>query len=208
MEDRRQFVHRASAAGPPGRSSAWVFRAGTISPRVAAAFVAVALAPIIAGSPAMTLARLRAPTISSQAVTDVGLATPTLCASVAVLDELVVLRTDAFPQDHVHFAFPAKTVVRSPTAARSAARALCALPAMPKGVFSCPADFGIVYRSSFSAAHRGFPIVRVDATGCEVVDGLTPLRWVARSPGFWKALGASLGLRNADRQTFAGTMPT
>jgi hypothetical protein len=134
-------------------------------------------------------------------------ARPTLCGSVASLDRLVVDRSDAFPQNHMRFSFPAEVTVADATQVRAAARALCSLPNMPTGTISCPADLGIVYDLAFSASGRAFPTVEVDATGCQGVRGLGSERWVARSPGFWPTLGGAMGLASPSYATFRGSGP-
>jgi hypothetical protein len=75
---------------------------------------------------------------------------------------------------------------------------------MPAGTYHCPSDFGIVYRLSFFPAKLTIPAVAVEAAGCQRVSDLGAARWVARSPDFWRTLGASLGLVHTDVQTFQG----
>lgn len=132
---------------------------------------------------------------------------PTLCESVANLTHLVVRRTDASPQNHFRFSFPAMVTVNDVALVREAARSLSALPRMPSGVHSCPADWGITYHLSFSSNARTFPTISIAATGCQSVSGLVPVRWVAPSPEFWRILGKAMGLTKADQQTFAGSRP-
>lgn len=132
---------------------------------------------------------------------------PTLCASIANLDRLVVRRRDAFPENHTRFTFPALVVVHSAGSVQDAAKALCALPKMPSGALHCPADWGITYHLSFSARGHTFPPVGVDATGCQEVHGLGPACWVARSPMFWKVLGRAMGIAHPDSRVFAGSGP-
>lgn len=130
-----------------------------------------------------------------------------LCGSLPSLDRLVVRRSDAFPQNHIRFSFPAEIPVTDATGVRSAAQALCSLPKFPTGTISCPADVGIIYHLAFSAGERVFPTVRVDATGCQGVRGLGPERWVARSPGFWAALGRAMRLSFPAYAAFRGSGP-
>lgn len=127
-----------------------------------------------------------------------------LCRQVPQLDGLLVRRTDAFPQNHLKFSFPPEARVTTADRAQAVARALCGLPRMPPGTYHCPSDFGIVYHLSFLATKLTFPSVAVEAAGCQRVTGLGAARWVAHSPDFWPALGASLGLAHADVQTFQG----
>jgi hypothetical protein len=87
-----------------------------------------------------------------------------------------------------HSAFRVKGTVTDPAKARSVAAAACALPPMPSGWMSCPADSGLTYRLLFSISGRELAPVSVDATGCGAVRGLGQTRWTARSPGFWRTL--------------------
>ncbi len=130
-----------------------------------------------------------------------------LCTSVPTLDRLAVHRSDAFPQNHMRFSFPAEVTVTDATKVRAAARALCSLPTMPSGTFHCPADVGIVYRLVFSAGERALTPVEVDATGCERVRGLGHVRWAAHSPELWPTLGRAMGLLSPGYATFRGRGP-
>jgi len=130
-----------------------------------------------------------------------------LAQNIARLDRLVVWRTDAFPQNHFRFAFPATVAVTDPTAVQAVARALSALPPMPSGNVHCPADLGIIYRLVFAAGDQQFPVVSVDATGSETVRGLGVTRWVATSPDFWHTLGVAMGLAKPDYAIFPGSRP-
>jgi hypothetical protein len=73
------------------------------------------------------------------------------------------------------------------------AEAACALPPMPSGAVACPADFGLIYRLTFSADSTELPPVTVEASGCNVVRGLGQARTTARSPGFWRVLRKAEG---------------
>lgn len=132
---------------------------------------------------------------------------PTLCESVPELAHLVVRRSDAFPQNHVVFSFPTVVSVNDAASVQKVASALCALPRMPKRVFHCPADFGIVYQLSFSTKRQSFPPISIEATGCQTVKGLGEVRWVAQTAEFWKVLGEAMRLSHPSRQTFAGRLP-
>ena len=128
----------------------------------------------------------------------------TLCEPGVAVTHLTVHRT---PQNHIKFNFPADVVVASSSQARMVADAVCALPRMPSGTFSCPLDLGIVYHLSFWAGGVEFGAVSVGATGCQVVRGLGVQRWVARSPDFWRTLGVAMGLTRPDLATFQGPPP-
>ena len=128
-----------------------------------------------------------------------------LCSKQASVTRLVVSRVSALPQNHLHFAFPAGTTVRSPAWARTVAGAVCGLPAMPRVVMSCPADLGVSYRLSFAAGSRGFPVVTATAGGCESVAGAGPARSADRSPRFWAVLAHALGISSGT--DLRGTSP-
>jgi hypothetical protein len=122
---------------------------------------------------------------------------PDLCSEQASVTRLVVSRVSALPQNHLHFAFPAGTTVRSPAQARAVAAAVCGLPAMPHGPMSCPADWGLSYRLSFAAGTGSFPVVTAAVGGCGAVTGAGPVRWTVRSPGFWTVLAHAMGVSAA-----------
>jgi hypothetical protein len=120
-----------------------------------------------------------------------GTATATaagLCAAVSQVDSLTIGRGGAGLGNHFRFHSPRQIVITHPPQARAVARAVCALPRMPRGVFACPADFGIRYRMEFAAAGRRLAVVTVDPGGCEEVVGTGPVRWAEKSPGFWRVL--------------------
>ena len=128
-----------------------------------------------------------------------------LCSNQASVTRLVVSRVSALPQNHLHFAFPGGTTVRSPARARAVAAAVCGLPAMPRVVMSCPADLGVSYRLSFAAGSRGFQVVTATAGGCETVAGAGPARSAGRSPRFWAVLAHALGISSGT--DLRGTSP-
>ena len=65
---------------------------------------------------------------------------------------------------------------------------------------------GINYRLIFTADGKLAPVT-VDATGCQQVYGLGPVRWTVISPGFWSVLATAEGIGPADQATFGGTPP-
>jgi hypothetical protein len=133
-----------------------------------------------------------------------------LCAVTRHISGLEIRRINALPQNHETFTFPARITATSSRHARAVAQALCALPHMPAGTFSCPADWGITYRLVFSAGDRKLAPVTLDASGCETVSGLGlgrgRGRWIARSPAFWGVLAVAAGITPADQATFVGSM--
>ncbi len=130
-----------------------------------------------------------------------------LRAELAHLDRLVVRRSNAFPSNHISFSFPSVVMVSDAAHVQTVAQALLALPLMPQGMF-CPVDLGIRYHLCFFAGGDRVLTVSVSATGCQDVAGLgSPVRWVARTPGFWRSLGLAMGLSKPDYATFRGTGP-
>ena len=131
-------------------------------------------------------------------------AAATVCAHAGGVNRLTIGRVNFFPQNHEYFSFPAKVTVTGARRTQAVAQALCTLPAMPAGTFSCPMDWGITYRLIFTAGDSTLAPVTVDATGCQQVTGLGPVRWIARSPAFWSVLATAAGIP-ADQATFGGT---
>ncbi len=131
----------------------------------------------------------------------------TLCADSGAVSHLVVRRTGPLPNPHPQrFTFPPLVTVTSAAGARSVAAALCALPRQPAGVVNCPAGFGVGYQLRFAAGQHHFRVVRLQATGCEVVTGLGKPRTVSRSPHFWFVLGKAMRLHGPFVQrVFAGS---
>lgn len=123
------------------------------------------------------------------------------------LDRLVVVRSNAFPQNHMRFSFPAEMTVSDPAKVQAVARALLALPPVPSGAFAVPIDLGVTYRLIFATAHEQLPAINVDATGAQTVRGLGRTRWAASSPGFWTTLGKAMGLAHPGNGAFRGRMP-
>lgn len=134
-----------------------------------------------------------------------GTAAGALCGNADRVDRLVVERVNLIRQNHPYFTFPPKITVSDPAKARSVAQAACALPPMPRGPMSCPADAGIVYRLTFTTGGKKLPPVRAEATGCHEVRGIGQTRWTARSPDFWQTLGAVMGIGHPNNSTFGGT---
>ena len=162
----------------------------------------VALAAVAGGASGVAQA---APRTTASATPQSAASPPSLCRSIGHLDRLVVRRVDEFPQNGIHFSFPAVTVVSVLPSVQDVAKIACALPRIPIGVMSCVIDLGIYYRLSFTAGTETFPTVVVSATGCQTVRGIGPTRWVASSPNFWRRLGKAMGLTVPTYATFRGT---
>jgi hypothetical protein len=116
-----------------------------------------------------------------------------LCAAASKVDSLTVIRHDAIPRNHLRFRFPPRVTTSRPQA-QAVARAVCALPRMPRGTMACPADWGVSYRLEFATAGRRFGVVTVDASGCQPVSGAGPMRWLVRTHGFWTVLERATGM--------------
>jgi hypothetical protein len=129
-----------------------------------------------------------------------------LCASSQSVQRLTVERVNQLPQNHEHFTFPARIAVNDSAQARAVAKAVCALPSMPRGAFACPADLGIRYRLIFTVDGKTLPAITADVGGCGTVAGLGRGLWTARTPGFWTTLAAAMNIP-ARYSAFTGLTP-
>jgi len=173
--------------------------------------LSVAVLIVIAGGVAAVAASgagsLAAPSHSHPALS--GRGTPTreaegLCGNVGAVDGGTVHRVGVLPADHLEFSFPAREHLRSAAAARHLAAVICALPKVRPGTYFCPRDLGVAY----TIVLRGpSTTARLSARpwGCEWVTGAIHSRWT--DAAFWRALGEAIGLHQATRDTFAGTLP-
>ena len=114
-------------------------------------------------------------------------------------------RTDAFPQNHLLFSFPARVVVNDSPEVRRVAAALFALPTMPPGIYAGPIDLGVTYHLTFYAGARLALSVTVDATGMETVVGVDAAR--RADPSFWTTLAVAMRLPDPDSVAFGGSFP-
>ena len=185
-------------------------RSSRLAPPALASLAAVGLAVVAAacGSQAATTSSATQPASQPSSTSPAGSGPArgsALCLAPASVTRLVVSRAATLPQNHLHFAFPAGVTVSSPARARAVAAAVCGLPTFPRGPMSCPADMGLSYRLSFAAGSGSFPVVSVAAAGCGGVTGAGPVRWTARSPGFWTVLAHAMGI--AQGGALRGTSP-
>jgi hypothetical protein len=127
---------------------------------------------------------------------------PDLCGQPGS-NRLVVMRTDAFPQNHVTFSFPAVVTVTDACRVRAVAAALCALPSVLPGTYNCQVDLGISYRLSFPVGNGGVTSIEAQATGCQLVSGLGPAR---SGQQLWPVLADAIGLppSSSPAAAFAG----
>ena len=178
----------------------------------AGASPAPTVASTVGGSPAATSPGATSPAATSPGATSQGTASPgttatqvALCRDTASVTGLKIVREQVARVPELQTTFPNQVTVDSPASARAVARALCALPLMPRGVFHCPALLiGTTYLLRFTAGGRQLAAVTVEATGCQIVTGVGPVRWAATSPGFWRVLGTAARLRPPGRSAFSG----
>ena len=181
-------------------------------------YAAVALGPVVLG-PILLAAcgSVRAPAPGTAgaapagasgspaaASTGAGSAQGALCRHVAAVTSMQIVRIRGVRVSEAQSAFPSQVTVASPARARAVARALCALPAMPHDILSCPALFpGTSYQLRFTADGRRLPPVTIQATGCDAVTGAGQVRRAA-SPGFWRVLATAAGLSPPGQAVFSG----
>jgi hypothetical protein len=186
-----------------GRGAAW----GRVW-LCAAALAAIALAgcgSIPASSTGATSAASPKPSPSPSVSPGAAATQVALCQHTAAVTGLEIIRNHVLRVPQLQAAFPPEITVTTPARARAAARALCALPAFPRGVVNCPALIvGTSYLLRFTVDGRLLPAVSIEATGCEVVTGVGPARWAVKSPGFWRALATVSNLRPPNRAVFSG----
>ena len=128
-----------------------------------------------------------------------------LCRDTASVTGLKIVRDQVARVPELQITFPNQVTVASPARARAVARALCALPLMPRGILNCPNLVpGTTYLLRFTAVGRQLAAVTIEATGCEVVTGVGPARQATTSPGFWRVLGTAAHLRPPGRSAFSG----
>jgi hypothetical protein len=197
-----------------------VARGGRALPGAAVALLSIALGPILlaacgsvpapgtgaapggsgaAGAAASPTAASPSPSPSPSS----GTGQVALCRDAATVTSLRIVRAPGprIPQEQA--VFPGQVTVTSPAHAQEVARALCALPAMPHGLMSCPAMFpGTNYELTFTADGQQLPPVHLGATGCEIVTGAGPVRR-AISPEFWRLLAVVAGVSPPGRPSFA-----
>ena len=149
----------------------------------AAALAAIALAGCGSISASSTGAATAASPKASSSPSPSPSVSPSAAATQAALCQHTATVTGLeITRNHVHAgtatagrASLAEVIVATPARARAAARALCGLPSLPRGVFHCPAlTVGTTYLLRFTADGRQLPAVSIEATGCEVVTGVGP----------------------------------
>ncbi len=129
-----------------------------------------------------------------------------LCRDAGTVTSMEIMRNHGvrIPQE-LQNAMPDQVTVSNSARARAVARALCALPKMPRGPFHCPALLiGTTYHLIFTASGRQLPTVTIEATGCQTVTGVGPVRWASTSPGFWRVLDLAAGKPARGPSIFSG----
>jgi hypothetical protein len=130
----------------------------------------------------------------------VGAAQPALCADPAAVTRVQIVRIPSIgqlPASRIRKTF--KITITDPARAQALARADCGLPRIPSGAIHCPVDYGGAYQLLFTAG-QPLPVVTIQSGGCDTVTGAGPVRWVARTPGFWTVFGKLAGIRAVAHQ--------
>jgi hypothetical protein len=193
---------RAACAGRTLRVGAIALGAIAAGPVLLAACGNVP-APGSGAAPAASTSSGTSGSPAATATPGAGSAAVALCQQAASITGLRIVRVPAGHVPQEQAVFPNLVAVASPAHAREVARALCALPAMPRGIYSCPALFpGTTYELTFTADGRRFAPVTIDATGCETVTGVGPVRR-ALDPGFWRVLSVAAGVIPPGQPAFA-----
>ena len=104
-----------------------------------------------------------------------------LCMEIPKLTRMTVTRTAGPPPlHHAREVLPTGFTVRNAGTVQRIATVLCTLPALPRGVMSCPDLVGGGFVLFFAAPGKAFPSVGIQGSGCRVVSGLGPPRsWAA-----------------------------
>lgn len=184
--------------------------------RAAVLFAAAALASIVLAAcgsvpapttPAAPAASPKPSATPSPAVSPGAAATQrALCRDTASVTGLEIERYRVAGVPQLQSSIPNQITVPTPARARAVARALCGLPQFPHGFIGCPALLGgTTYLLFFTADGRRLPAVSIDATGCETVTGVGPVRWASTSPGFWRTLATAAGISPPGRPVFSGS---
>jgi len=140
---------------------------------------------------------------ASSVGTGAGAAMAALCQHTASVTRLQIVHLHGPRVPQAPTAISSGFAAIGPAGARAVARALCALPLMPRGVMSCPAMFpGTSYLLRFTAAGRSLPPVTIQATGCDTVTGVGQVRQ-ATSARFWRVLASAAGLSPPGRAVFS-----
>jgi hypothetical protein len=126
-----------------------------------------------------------------------------LCRRTATVTGLEITHNHVMRVPQLQIAFSEQAVVVTAASARTVARAICGLPSLPHGILNCPnLTVGTTYLLRFTADGQRLPAVSIEATGCEIVSGVGPARWAAKSPGFWRTLATAANLSPPGRKAF------
>ena len=141
-----------------------------------------------AGSPAMANPAVGKPSKTKSPISQINPGGPMtraskhvlLCMEIPKLTRMTVIRTPRPPLHHAREVLPTGFTTRNAATVQRIATILCSLPAMPKGVMSCPDLAGGGFVLFFAAPGKAIPSVGIQGSGCRVVSGLGPPRsWAA-----------------------------
>src|SRR5215472_4155839 len=117
-----------------------------------------------------------------------------LCTEIPKLTRMTVTRTPwPPPPHHAREVLPTGFTIRNAATVQRIATMLCALPAIPRGVMSCPDLVGGSFRLFFGAPGKAIAPVGVQYSGCRVVSGLGPARTWASSAAMQHEVSVGFG---------------
>jgi hypothetical protein len=118
-----------------------------------------------------------------------------IVASPATVTTVHVVRTSAFPQNHIP---PLERTITDAAKVQRLYDAMLAMPAFPPGVIHCSVDSGLAYRLTFKrASGQTIPVVAAP-DGCAYgAFGAADRRFAANTQ-FWELFAATLGIPSAE----------
>jgi hypothetical protein len=111
-----------------------------------------------------------------------------------------VLRTSAFPQNHIPYLEKTVTDLAQAQALYDAAQAL-PLPPKDAGAIHCPIDLGVAYDLAFTRGPTQAAWAIIKAGGCNDVTLNGVLRWALGQTHFWTTFANALGMSVGDLES-------